>query len=78
MKDLESYGYREILASVLDHTGGGHMISTSQAAAFMGFVNPRAVYRRCPRFKMRNPLPVEIFVKDLCAYAGGKQCASGT
>ena len=71
MKDLELYGYREILASVLEHTGGGHMISTSQAAAFMGFVNPRAVYRRCPRFKMRNPLPVEIFVKDLCAYAGG-------
>ena len=69
---MESYGYREILESVLKHTGGAHMISTSQAAKFMGFVNPRAVYRRCPRFRQRNPLPVEIFAKDLCAYAGGK------
>lgn len=70
---MEAYGYREILENVLAHTGGGHMISTSQAAAFLGFVNPRAVTRRIPRFKQRNPLPVEIFVKDLCAYAGGKE-----
>lgn len=69
---MEAYGYREILDSVLEHTKGGHMISIGQAAAFLGFVNNRAVYRSCPRFKQRNPIPVEIFVKDLCAYAGGQ------
>lgn len=70
---MEPYGYREILESVLEHTGGGHMISSGQATKFLGFVNPRAVTRRIPRFKQQNPIPVEIFVKDLCAYAGGKQ-----
>lgn len=66
---MEAYGYRELLASVLEYTNGGHMISIGQAAGFMGFVNNRAVYRSCPRFKQRKFLPVEIFVKDLCAYA---------
>lgn len=68
---METYGYREILESVLEHTGGAHMITITQAASFMGNTNPRAVYKRCPRFRKVNPLPVEIFVKDLCAYAGG-------
>lgn len=68
---MEAYGYREILKNVLEYTSGGHMISIGQATAFLGYKNYRAVYRYCPRFKQRNPLPVEIFVKDLCAYAWG-------
>lgn len=70
---MEAYGYREILESVLEHTGGGHMISIGEATKFLGFVNYRAVYKSCPRFKHQNPLPAEIFAKDLCAYAEGKR-----
>ena len=70
---MEAYGYREILENVLAHTGGGHMINTGRAAAFLGVADRKTLYRMIPRFKQRNPLPVEIFVKDLCAYAGGKE-----
>lgn len=73
---MEAYGYREILESVLEHTGGGHLISSTQAARFLGS-DRRSLYSRFPRFRHRSPLPVEIFVKDLCAYAGGKEAGKG-
>lgn len=70
---MEAYGYREILESVLEHTGGAHMINTVHAAAFLGVADRRTLCQIIPRFRRQSPLPVEIFVKDLCAYAGGKE-----
>lgn len=69
---MEAYGYREILESVLEHTGGAHMISIGQATKFLGFADIRTLYNYVPHFRRKRTMPVEIFAKDLCAYAGGK------
>lgn len=74
---MEAYGYREILESVLDETGGVHLISATQALRFLGVADFRTLYNHVPRFRERKKLPVEIFAKDLCAYAGGKEAGKG-
>lgn len=65
---MEPYAYRENLESILEFTGGRHMISISEAKDYLGFVNPRAVHKRCPYFVDQH-VTVETFAKSLCDYS---------
>ena len=64
---MEPYAYRENLESILNFTGGRHMISVAEAAAYLGFTNPRAVQNRCPYF-VSGKVTAETFAKALCDY----------
>lgn len=64
---MEPYGYRENLESILAYTGGRHMVSLTEAKDYLGFVNPRAVHKRCPYF-VGGYTTAETFAKALCDY----------
>lgn len=64
---MEAYAYRENLESILAFTQNRHMISITEAKEYMGFVNPRAVHKRCPYF-VGGWCSVETFARALCDY----------
>lgn len=64
---MEPYAYRENLESILNFTGGRHMISIAEATEYLGFRDPRTVQSRCPYF-VDGKVTAETFAKALCDY----------
>lgn len=64
---MEKESYRDILESVLEFTGGGHVLSVQSVARFAG-IDPRTAKRRYP-FNGTS-ITAEALSRSLC---GGSQ-----
>lgn len=58
--------YRENLESILEHSGGKHLLTMDEVRSYTGLKDTRAIHRRFPFF-IGGYISAETFAKCLCS-----------